>query len=245
MNRLVPLDGNHRQIGFAQPGVVTGSSGILAPRCRRATHVRYRSPQRDRARQWHGHITVMTVPVPESQEVSTSAHRDPHFSTQLGGLTYTLTKEVLPQDSDYSGAMHHGAYVRWMEEARVRHLAALGIDYGKLVDINRMELVITSLSIRYIRAAKHGQPIALTQRYAVEKWSPVRLITETTFVDTSTGATVATSEVTATPLNIDTGKVVRKWPSELTEAILKATNGGFGGEAVEVPSWLSQKKGSA
>ena len=33
---------------------------------------------------------------------------------------YTLTKRVLPQHTDYAGVMWHGAYVQWLEEARVR-----------------------------------------------------------------------------------------------------------------------------
>lgn len=40
---------------------------------------------------------------------------------------WTLTMRVLPQHTDYAGVLWHGAYVQWLEEARVEALQAAGL----------------------------------------------------------------------------------------------------------------------
>ena len=45
---------------------------------------------------------------------------------------YTLTKRVLPHHTDYAGVMWHGAYVQWLEEARVEALQAAGLGYAAM-----------------------------------------------------------------------------------------------------------------
>ena len=44
-------------------------------------------------------------------------------------LPWRLDKRVLPQHTDHGGVMWHGAYVGWLEEARVEALAAVGLPY--------------------------------------------------------------------------------------------------------------------
>ena len=38
---------------------------------------------------------------------------------------WRLKKRVLPQHTDHAGVMWHGAYVAWLEEARVEALVAV------------------------------------------------------------------------------------------------------------------------
>ena len=42
---------------------------------------------------------------------------------------WKLRKRVLPQHTDHAGVMWHGAYVAWLEEARVEALARVGLPY--------------------------------------------------------------------------------------------------------------------
>ena len=44
--------------------------------------------------------------------------------------TWRLRKRVLPQHTDHAGVMWHGAYVAWLEEARVEALSAAGLSYS-------------------------------------------------------------------------------------------------------------------
>jgi acyl-CoA thioester hydrolase len=127
----------------------------------------------------------------------------------------------MPADSDYSGAMWHGAFVRWLEEARVRHLAECAVNYSDLVSTHRMELVVTSLALRYAKPARLGEALELRQHLAVEKCSRVRLVTESEFRRASDGVLLASAEITCTPVNIDTGRVMRKWPDGVENAMLQ------------------------
>jgi acyl-CoA thioester hydrolase len=159
-------------------------------------------------------------------------------SSTVSGVEYRISKVVLPADTDYSGAMWHGTYVRWLEEARVRHLADIDVHYDKLVSDTRLELVVTSLNIRYARAARMGDLVTLTQRFAMESSSRVRLLTKSTFTREDDGASLATAEVTVTPINIDTGKVVRRWPESLEVAVVRMFTGLNGVAVMEIPEWL-------
>jgi len=45
---------------------------------------------------------------------------------------WCLRRRVLPQHTDHGGVMWHGAYLGWLEEARVEALAAVGLAYSDL-----------------------------------------------------------------------------------------------------------------
>ena len=45
---------------------------------------------------------------------------------------WRLQRRVLPQHTDHGGVMWHGAYVAWLEEARVEAIAAAGMSYAQL-----------------------------------------------------------------------------------------------------------------
>ncbi|MEB3331478.1 MAG: acyl-CoA thioesterase [Synechococcaceae cyanobacterium] len=68
---------------------------------------------------------------------------------------WCLRRRVLPQHTDHAGVMWHGAYVSWLEEARVEALAAAGLDYCDL-SARGLELPLVSLSIDYRQALLHG-----------------------------------------------------------------------------------------
>jgi len=81
---------------------------------------------------------------------------------QPSRLGWCLRRRVLPQHTDHAGVMWHGAYVGWLEEARVEALAAAGQAYGDLV-ARGLELPVVSLTINYRQPLLHGD--------AVELWS--------------------------------------------------------------------------
>lgn len=148
-----------------------------------------------------------------------------------------MHKVVMPADTDYSGAMWHGAYIRWLEEARVRYFADIGIDYSALVNESRVELVVAGLSLRYIRPAKHGEEVTLTQRLAYEQSSRVRMITESTFHRSKDGVLLATASVTVSPIDARTGRIVRKWPADFEKTIIGLFGNG-GEDSPNTPDWL-------
>lgn len=136
-----------------------------------------------------------------------------------------------------------GAYVRWLEEARVRYFLEVGLDYAKLVSEEKTELVVTSLSLRYIKAARMGEVITLRQTLDPARSSRVRIITLSEFVREKPGGDgatelVASAEVAVTPVNVDTGRIARRWPPKFEEAI-KSLFEGDSGDTPPLPEWLA------
>ena len=73
---------------------------------------------------------------------------------------WRLRRRVLPQHTDHAGVMWHGAYVAWLEEARVEALAAVGLAYSDLA-ARGLELPVVSLAIDYRRALRHGERVEI------------------------------------------------------------------------------------
>jgi acyl-CoA thioester hydrolase len=73
---------------------------------------------------------------------------------------WRLRRRVLPQHTDHAGVMWHGAYVAWLEEARVEALQAAGLDYADL-SATGLELPVVSLALQYRQALLHGDQVEL------------------------------------------------------------------------------------
>ena len=73
---------------------------------------------------------------------------------------WRLERRVLPQHTDHAGVMWHGAYVSWLEEARLEALSAAGLAYADL-SARGLELPVVSLAIDYRQALLHGEIVQL------------------------------------------------------------------------------------
>lgn len=73
---------------------------------------------------------------------------------------WILRRRVLPQHTDHAGVVWHGAYVGWLEEARVEALAAVGLAYSAL-SARGLELPVVSLAIDYRQALLHGDRLEI------------------------------------------------------------------------------------
>ena len=73
---------------------------------------------------------------------------------------WRLQKRVLPQHTDHAGVMWHGAYVAWLEEARVEALVAAGLTYAEMTTLG-VEMPVVSLKINYKHALCHGDMVVL------------------------------------------------------------------------------------
>ena len=80
---------------------------------------------------------------------------------------WRLSRRVLPQHTDHAGVMWHGAYVAWLEEARVRALEQAGLSYAEL-SAQGYELPVVNLAIQYRQALLHGDAVE------VHSWSEPR-----------------------------------------------------------------------
>ena len=76
---------------------------------------------------------------------------------------FTLTKRVLPQHTDYAGVMWHGAYVQWLEEARVEALQAAGLGYAAMTAMG-VDMPVVSLHLDYRQPLRHGDEVCVESR---------------------------------------------------------------------------------
>ena len=70
---------------------------------------------------------------------------------------------MLPQHTDHAKVMWHGAYIAWLEEARVEALAESGLEYAVMTELG-VEMPVVSLRIDYCRALMHGDLVILESR---------------------------------------------------------------------------------
>ena len=130
---------------------------------------------------------------------------------------WRLTKCVLPQHTDHGGVMWHGAYLSWLEEARVEALAKAGLPYQQFFQ-DGFSLPVVSLDIKYSKALFHGEEVIL------ESWSlpstGIRWSLHTTFINTK-GAKTASAKVDLVVVRAteQTQRIVRNPPHYFLEAM--------------------------
>ena len=137
--------------------------------------------------------------------------------------SWKLRKRVLPQHTDHAGVMWHGAYVAWLEEARVEALAQVGLPY-EVISAEGLEMPVVRLEVNYRRALCHGEAVVL------ESWSlprdGVRWPWFTVFA-TEAGDRVADAQVDLVLVNIKglRRRVLRHPPEPLASALRQLQQG--------------------
>lgn len=81
------------------------------------------------------------------------------------------------------------------------------------------ELPVRDLSIRYITPIRIGEEVEITTRLA-DQTNRVRITILYEFIRVSDGHVCSTAQVTLVPINFKTRAVHRKWPAELSAALL-------------------------
>ena len=125
---------------------------------------------------------------------------------------------VYPHHTDYSGAVWHGTYLTWMEEARVESLRSLGIEYAEWV-AQGVELPVVELSVRYHRSVQMGQSVAVRTRMAASEG--VRLLWDYEIRSPDAQELYVTAQVTLVGVDRDKGKIIRQLPPALKEALTR------------------------
>jgi acyl-CoA thioester hydrolase len=141
---------------------------------------------------------------------------------------WLLERTVLPQHTDHAGVMWHGAYLAWLEEARVEALAAAGLAYA---DLSRrgLELPVVSLAIDYRQALHHGDRVRLLSRVLPRQG--VKLPWQSRFLCPD-GSLAAEARVDLVLVYFDGGparrRLLRRLPPELELAVSSLVAGPEG-----------------
>lgn len=135
------------------------------------------------------------------------------------GSPWLLERRVLPQHTDHAGVMWHGAYLAWLEEARVEALAQAGLAYSDL-SARGLELPVVSLAIEYRQALLHGERVRLESRVLPRRG--VKLPWQSRFV-TSAGMVAAEARVELVLVELSAGpgqrRLLRRLPADLEAAV--------------------------
>jgi acyl-CoA thioester hydrolase len=79
----------------------------------------------------------------------------------MTGLTISETLvRVNYSETDQMGVVYHGRYPVWLDIARTEHLRQAGFSYRELEE-QGVRLVVTDLSIRYLRPARYDDVIRI------------------------------------------------------------------------------------
>ncbi|MDJ1178081.1 thioesterase family protein [Roseofilum sp. BLCC_M91] len=125
---------------------------------------------------------------------------------------------VYPHHTDYAGVVWHGTYIQWMEEARVEYFRSIGLNFAELVAIG-CDLPVVDLSVRYHQPLQLGMRAILKTR--LSEITGVRQIIQCQICSLDGQERYLTAQVTLVAIDRQQGKVLRKLPPMLTDALMK------------------------
>lgn len=130
---------------------------------------------------------------------------------------YTYPVQVFPHHTDYAGIVWHGAYITWMEEARVAALKSLGgLAFADFVALG-CDLPVVGLTLRYHRAAKMGTILHIKTQLQVTE--SVRLPWDYRIESEDSQVLYLSGTVTLAPVDPQRGRVIRRLPPQLQLAL--------------------------
>jgi len=135
-----------------------------------------------------------------------------------GRNPWKLLKRVLPQHTDHAGVMWHGAYLSWLEEARVEALAEVGLSYKDL-SAQGFEMPVVSIQMNYISALTHGEVVVLESRSLARQFA--RWPWKTQFLRNGEVVAEAKVELVLVKKVAQEYRLIRKVPDQIAKTLLK------------------------
>lgn len=78
----------------------------------------------------------------------------PDLAGRLEGDQHILPVRIYYEDTDFSGVVYHGAYVRFLERGRSDYLRLLGVDQGQLLDAEGAAFAVRSMTLDFLKAGR-------------------------------------------------------------------------------------------
>ena len=127
---------------------------------------------------------------------------------------WKINKIVLPQNSDHAGVMWHGNYFNWLEEARIKALSEVGINYHDLTK-RGFDLPLINSYIKYIKPLYLGDKIIIESIFNISK-SP-KINVNSKFLNDKKEI-LTTAEVNMVLINKENFSIIRRRPDFLSNA---------------------------
>jgi acyl-CoA thioester hydrolase len=138
---------------------------------------------------------------------------------------WRLQRRVLPQHTDHAGVMWHGAYLSWLEEARVEALDAAGLAYAAL-SAQGLELPVVHLAIDYRQALLHGDWVSVNSWVLPRQGVKLPWLSRFEKAD---GSVAAEARVELVLVDLSAGpdqrRLLRRLPAELSAALERLQQG--------------------
>jgi acyl-CoA thioester hydrolase len=129
---------------------------------------------------------------------------------------------VQPHDTDYSGNVWHGAYLTWLEEARVEYLRSVGVEFADLVTAG-CDLPVVELAIRYHRSLRMGAAAIVKAKMLEMKG--VRINWDYQIQSPDDQELYITAQVTLVAVDRQSGKIMRRLPASIKDTLAKLASG--------------------
>ena len=131
---------------------------------------------------------------------------------------FSYPAHAFPHQTDYGGGVWHGAYIAWLEEARVEYLRSLGVDYNYLVNLG-YELPVVEMALRYHLPVKLGMDVVIKTR--MQNTKGVRIICDYQIQSPDGKVLYLTAQVTLVAIESSKGKILRQLPPVVKDALVK------------------------
>jgi len=95
------------------------------------------------------------------------------------GREHRLPVRVYYEDTDFTGLVYHGTYVRYFERGRSDALRLMGVGHAELLDGDQpMAFVVSKMSLDFLKPARIDDALVVHTRYEAIK-GPRLLISQT------------------------------------------------------------------
>lgn len=172
---------------------------------------------------------MSNYPLPSAYPTDPSADRaiQSHAFATVDESWFEYPVRANPHHTDYGGIVWHGSYLTWMEEARVECLRSIGVEFSDLVAMG-CDLPVVEVGMRYHRALLMGE-LAIVQT-RINEIEGVRIHWDYRIQSPAPAApealpiTYVTARVTLVAVDRERGKILRRLPSNVQDALAKITH---------------------
>jgi acyl-CoA thioester hydrolase len=111
---------------------------------------------------------------------------------RMEGVRHVLTLRIYYEDTDFSGAVYHASYLRFLERGRTEILRAIDFDHRRLAETQREGFVVRRMTIDYLKPARMDDVIAVVT--AAEEVKAASLVLRQTVLRESETLVTATAQ---------------------------------------------------
>jgi len=160
---------------------------------------------------------------PQIPLLSAQSQRLASGLTRHLGSGFDYQVRAQPHHTDYAGVVWHGSYLTWLESARVEYLCSLGIDFSDLVEMG-CDLPVVNLMVKYHQPVRLGMEAVVKTNLLARKG--VWLVFDYQIQSLDGQELYATAQVTLVALDRRRGKILRRLPVVVEDALGKLSESG-------------------